>query len=284
MIRMSRLNPQIMLGFRKFLLYRMQSLLMFFLMTLSAHSAVYMTEVSTDADNAYVELFNSSDTIALMNGWKIKCGSNIYEFHSETKIAEEKVLVVDFDLSFFRGDTVIILYDAYNQLIDRFAINNLKFKRKGESYQRDIVAIQSEMYVKTDESPIRLAECTKGYLPLLKEVDRNTFVFTKDPTNPSVTHGDFPVKEYSVISVVGQSSVEYQDMGKHISVSPNPCQTTLSITCSTQGQTEYQLSDIHGRVVCEGDFEGQKELDMTCYQVGVYMLTVGGETIKVEKK
>ncbi len=254
-------------------------------MTMNAHSSAYMTEVSTTVGNAYVELFNSADTVVSMKGWKMKCGSDLYEFGLGDKIAAKSLLVIDLKSTFFRFGNMVILINNEDSIVDQFAIGNLGVVREGESYQRDTVAILFDKVVKEDESPILLGKCTKGYLPLLQEVDRCTVIYKKDPINPNVSHGTFPVTEFSVMPekndpLFGESSVSEQ----HIIVSPNPCQTTLSVTYTQQERSHYQLSDVAGRVVTEGDIEGYETLDMSRYEVGVYMLTIGNETIKIEKK
>ena len=259
-------------------------LLVFCWITMSGHSATYITEVSTTGNNAYVEIFNSADTTAMLCGWKMQCGSVVYEFGARDKIAAESVLVVDLKSSFLEKGNAILILDSDDDIIDRFVIGNLGLVRTGESYQRDTVAVLSERMVKEDESPIHLEKCTKGYFLQLVEVDRNTIKYWNDPVNPQISYGTFPVKDFSVPLQKDSPSKESFVSEQHLYVSPNPCQTTLTVIYTRQEPSHYQLTDAVGRVVVEGDMEGKETVDMSRYVAGIYMLTVGEETIKVEKK
>lgn len=254
---------------------------------MNVYSAVYITEISTNESDSYIELFNSSDTIVSLKGWKIKCGTNEYIFEDLT-LKGESVKVIDLEASFFEKNSIVNIYNTNQKVVDQVAFcqDDFDFILENKSYQRDSVAILYGMIVKVDESPFKLKDKSKGYVKHIIETDRSSMVFTTESDMDMNFRGTSPIKQITRIN--NKNNTEERErltLNKYeLIVTPNPCTTILSIQYTKPQKSKYQLIDVFGRIVKEGYFERGKDIDMTNNESGIYFLSIDNETIKVEKK
>ncbi len=82
--------------------------------------------------------------------------------------------------------------------------------------------------------------------------------------------------------VSNASVLEIEEQTKAIEIYPNPVQNILKINGANQGDS-YQLYDLNGRILKQGEMDEQFTLDLSFLQNGTYFIALGNRKIKVIK-
>jgi hypothetical protein len=82
--------------------------------------------------------------------------------------------------------------------------------------------------------------------------------------------------------VSNASVLEIEEQTKAIEIYPNPVQDILKIKGANQGDA-YQLYDLNGRILKQGEMDEQFTLDFSFLQNGTYFIALGNRKIKVIK-
>lgn len=91
-----------------------------------------------------------------------------------------------------------------------------------------------------------------------------TVTFTGVSPNTALTQGF----QQPSVKVTGVSEV----LSPEIKVYPNPTTTVINIEIATSGT--YQLYDLNGKLVSEGELSAKSVIDMSSYATATYMLNV----------
>lgn len=125
------------------------------------NSAIYITEVSNNFENSFVELYNSSDSIKSIKNWSVEYGLNKQKLDGE--LCPNSVIILNFEMTVGFGDS-LLLKNEKAQLLDKIVFSESKTKGvTGElTYQRDTVVLSQDGKVHIKNSPFKQKAESEG--------------------------------------------------------------------------------------------------------------------------
>lgn len=282
-----------------------------------SNAAIYVSEFSPGLDGrcGYVELYNSSDTVVPLKGWRLRTGDAEYAFEDGGFINPGATLVVSHaleiptteSLSGVEGKVVqtprmdwrrvdIRLYDPSGRARDSVWSEKALLPQATNLY-RDSVELTYDGIVELGDCQLKEGEPTPGSVPEMTERRKSHIHFIPGEEDGNYTYTMF----YDVKRVDGMNDFPMdQEDGANVHrtiydcilTRPNPVKTRLyvSIADPTYPTCKYMLQDALGMVVARGElFAGaETSIDMTGMNAGAYVLLVEKEGVtypfKIQKK
>ncbi|MCR5568779.1 MAG: T9SS type A sorting domain-containing protein [Paludibacteraceae bacterium] len=258
------------------------------LCALNSTASVFLTEVSINQSNPYVELFNNSIEDVSVKKWTLECGEN--QKILQDSIIADSLIVMDLEPSFFNG-SAIVLRDEKGSVVDHLILDKNLFKYNSitSSLQRDSITISGDGSIIEELSAFSFRKQSKGEINSLKIEDRSVLNFSyNENTNELV--GQFPVRIIDKFNenIVCHTIKLVAEEGKTLIAYPNPIETELNISSKGLDNTKYSILSTNGKIMKTGVIEfSLTKIDMSHLASGIYYLVIDeGEkkyTLKLSK-
>ncbi len=103
--------------------------------------------------------------------------------------------------------------------------------------------------------------------------------------DPAMSHTNlFHPKGLSSITQLVPASVGITETSDHVLVYPNPAKSTLHVELLENGTAKIELSSLDGKILVTDMVEGTRNIELSTFSKGVYLLKIEGEKVRVVQK